>query len=52
MAELSPTPHELSREDSRKIKRMGRGELTAYLKRVYMRGYEEGKLDRAPARQE
>ncbi len=36
----------LSREAYRTIKQMDKQELTDYLRRVYRRGYDDGKKDR------
>ncbi len=36
----------LSREAYRNIKQMDKQELTDYLRRVYRRGYDDGKKDR------
>jgi len=38
----------MKRDDYKAIKRMNKAELTAYLSRVYMRGYEAGLKAAAP----
>lgn len=42
MSEAKAANGLMKRDDYKAIKRMDREQMTAYLKRVYMRGYEAG----------
>ena len=42
MSTTSQPPQTMKRDDYKAVKRMNKEQLTAYLKRIYMRGYEAG----------
>ena len=49
MSTTSQPAQTMKRDDYKAVKHMNKEQLTAYLKRVYMRGYEAGLKAAAPS---